>query len=338
MTLINRQFLLNARPQGNIKQSDFAYREVALPALNEGQLLVRLQYIAVEPAQRGWMENRASYAEPLAIGDVMRSFGLGEVVESRHPDYVIGDRITGLLGWQDYALCDALSFASQHLQKVDKSMDAPTQLGVCGVTGLTAYFGMDTIGKPRPGETVVVSGAAGATGSIAGQIAKLAGCRVIGIAGSEKKCSWLINELDFDGAINYKTEDVAAKIAELCPNGLDIYWDNVGGEILDIALDHMALNARIVLCGGISRYNATGQLAGPKNYFNLIFRRARMEGLLVSDFTRRYPEAIEYFKAKLASGELKHAEDILVGFERLPEALAGLFSGDNIGKRMVRIV
>lgn len=334
MTSLNRQFLLNARPVGAIKPSDFLYHEAAMPVISDGQVLVRLQYIAVEPAQRGWMVNRSDYAEPLAIGDVMRGFGLGEIIESRHPGFSVGERVSGLLGWQDYAVADPSGFP---LQKLDKSMDAPTQLGVCGVTGLTAYFGMDTIGKPQPGETVVVSGAAGATGSIAGQIAKLAGCRVIGIAGSDKKCDWLRDFLGFDAAINYKDGKVAEQLAALCPQGLDIYWDNVGGEILDIALDQMALNARIVLCGGISRYNATDELSGPKNYFNLIFRRARMEGLLVSDHAARFGEAVVYFKEKLAAGELKHAEDILEGFERLPEALMGLFSGENIGKRMVKI-
>jgi NADPH-dependent curcumin reductase CurA len=335
MTIVNRQFLLNSRPVGNIKATDFLYHEALVPEIQDGQVLVRQQYIAVEPAQRGWMTDRVSYVEPIAIGGVMRAFGLGEIVASKDPKYPVGSRVTGLLGWQDYALADTSVFP---LQQIDDDIDPETQLGVCGVTGLTAYFGMDAIGKPQAGETVVISGAAGATGSIAGQIAKLAGCRVIGIAGSDQKCDWLRDVLGFDEAINYKTENVAERITQSCPKGLDVFWDNVGGEILDIALDNMALNARIVLCGGISRYNATDELAGPKNYFNLIIRRARMEGLLVSDYASRFHEAIVFFKEKLASGELKHTEDVLQGFDRLPEALMGLFSGDNTGKRMVRIV
>jgi NADPH-dependent curcumin reductase CurA len=335
MTTVNRQFLLNSRPVGNIKATDFLYHEAPVPDVQDGQVLVRQHYIAVEPAQRGWMEDRVSYVEPIAIGGVMRAFGLGEIVVSKNPDYPVGSRVTGLLGWQDYALADTSVFP---LQFIDDDIDPETQLGVCGVTGLTAYFGMDAIGKPETGETVVISGAAGATGSIAGQIAKLAGCRVIGIAGSDQKCDWLCDVLGFDEAINYKTENVAERIAQSCPQGLDIFWDNVGGEILDIALENMALNARIVLCGGISRYNSRDELAGPKNYFNLIIKRSRMEGLLVSDYASRFPEAISFFKEKLASGELKHTEDVLEGFDRLPEALMGLFSGENTGKRMVRIV
>lgn len=334
MTEKNRQFVLNARPHGEVKETDLRYVETDMPVAGAGEALVKIQYIAVEPAMRGWMEDRSSYLAPLEIGDLMRAFGVGEIVESNNPKFPAGMRVAGMFGMQAYAVADGKSFP---LTPVDETIDSATHVSVLGLTGLTAYCGMKAIGKPKAGETVFVSGAAGATGSSAGQLAKIAGCRVIGTAGSDEKCDWLVNELGFDAAINYKTEDVDAKVKEHCPEGVDIYWDNVGGEILDIALNHLAKKARIVLCGGISRYNATGPLPGPENYFNLIFRNASITGFVVGDYANLFPEAVETLSGYLRDGRIKHAEDILEGFEQTPRAIIRLFRGENIGKQMVRV-
>ncbi|MFK8050871.1 MAG: NADP-dependent oxidoreductase [Halioglobus sp.] len=334
MSSMNRQFLLNARPVGEVKESDLLYAETPMPAPGENQALFRVEYIAVEPAMRGWMEDRASYVAPLQIGDLMRASGVACVVESNNSKYPVGSRFSGMFGMQEYAVTDGKSFP---LTPVEPDIDSPTHLGVLGLTGMTAYCGMKAIGKPNEGDVVLVSGAAGATGSTAGQLAKLAGCKVIGTAGSAQKCEWLIDELGFDGAINYKDESVAARVRELCPKGLNIYWDNVGGEILDVALNNLAKQARIVLCGGISRYNATGALAGPANYFNLIYRNASMTGFVLSDFSHLFPKAVQTLSGYLRDGSMKHAEDILEGFEKTPEAIIRLFRGLNTGKQMVRL-
>jgi len=331
---MNRQFLLNARPRGDIKHTDFKLVESEMPSPGENQVLVQTLYLAVEPAMRGWMENRADYVAPLELGDVMRSYGAGRVVESNNPDYPVGALVGGSIGWQEYLVSDGKSIP---LQLMPPDVDLPAAIGVLGVTGLTAYFGMLEIGQPRAGDTVLVSGAAGATGSIAGQLAKFEGCRVIGIAGSSEKCDWLTGELGFDAAINYREENVAAAVKEHCPRGINVYYDNVGGEILDIALANLADKARVVICGGISRYNLTGEIPGPKNYFNLVFRRSRMEGFIVSDFAARFGEAIEVLAGHLRSGRLKHSESILEGFEKAPDALMNLFSGANMGKQLVKV-
>jgi NADPH-dependent curcumin reductase CurA len=331
---VNRQFLLNARPVGEVKETDLRYHEEPVPAIKAGEILVKLEYLAVEPAMRGWMEDRKSYVEPLKIGELMRAYGVGSVVESNNSTYPVGMRLGGMFGMQTYAVTDGSGFP---LSPLNDAIDPATHLSVLALTGLTAYCGMKAIGQPKAGETVFVSGAAGATGSVAGQLAKLAGCRVIGTAGSAEKCEWLTGELGFDAAINYKTEDVAARLRELCPGGLDIYWDNVGGEILDIALNNLAKQARIVLCGGISRYNATGPLPGPENYFNLIFSNGSMTGFVLSDYVHLFPEAVAKLSEYLLSGQLKHAEDILDGFEQTPRAIIRLFRGENTGKQMVRV-
>ena len=333
MAEMNRQFLLNARPVGEVKLSDLRYHETAVIEPGDGEFLVEMQYLAVEPAMRGWMENRGGYMAPLEIGDVMRSFGLGEVVQSRHPQFAVGDRVSGTFGMQTHALANG---ADSPVSLVDPDIESATYLGVLGVTGLTAYCGMTAIGKPEAGETVLVSGAAGATGSVVGQMAKLAGCRVIGIAGSQVKCDWL-SRLGFDEVINYKTEDVDQRIKRLCPNGVDVYWDNVGGDLLDVALNHLAMGARVVICGGISRYNATGPVPGPQNYFNLVFRNALMQGFVVSHYRKMFPEAVQFLKEKLRAGQLQHHEDILDGFEQTPVALQRLFRGENLGKQLVRV-
>jgi NADPH-dependent curcumin reductase CurA len=332
--LCNQQFLLAARPRGEIKPSDFELVDAPMPVPADGEFLVEARYLAVEPAMKGWMEARVDYVAPLQIGDVMRGNGLGCVLESNHPDYPVGCLVTGSLGWRRYLASDGRSVP---LHRVPEGVAPTTALNVLGITGLTAYFGMLEIGRPAPGETVLVSGAAGATGSIAGQLARIAGSRVIGIAGGAEKCDWLVSELGYEAAIDYKSEDVAARVRELCPGGVNVYFDNVGGEILDIALGKLADGARVVLCGGISRYNETGAIPGPVNYFNLIYRRARMEGFIVIDYVERFPEAIEALVGHLKSGELRHRETVLQGFDQLPQALMNLFSGGNMGKQLVQV-
>jgi len=333
MSAINRQFLLAARPVGMVKESDFEYREVPVPEPDEGQVLIRTRYLSLDPSMRGQMENRADYVAPLQIGDVMRAGGVGHIVRSRHPDYPEGAQVTGSFGMQDYVLSNGRDVP---FRVVDGDIDPTLVLGALGGTGMTAYFGLLELGKPQPGETVVVSGAAGATGSIAGQIAKIKGCRVIGMAGSDAKCRWLTDELGFDAAINYRTEDIGSALDRLCPQGIDIYFDNVGGEILDLCLARIANNARIVLCGGISRYNATGPIPGPKNYFNLVFRRARMEGFIVLDYAPRFPEAITQMRNWIDAGQLQQQVTVIDGFRELPQALIKLFEGYNTGKMLVK--
>jgi len=330
----NQHILLAARPRGEIKPTDFELVDAPMPETGEGEVLVESRYLAVEPAMKGWMEARVDYVAPLNIGDVMRGHGVGCVLESRHPDFAVGEMVSGALGWRRYLATDGKAIP---LNKVPAGVEPPAAINVLGLTGLTAYFGMLDIGKPKAGDTVLVSGAAGATGSVAGQLARIAGAQVIGIAGGKDKCDWLVSELGFDGAIDYKSEDVEQRIAELCPDGLNVYYDNVGGEILDFALAKLAQGARVVLCGGISRYNQTGAIPGPVNYFNLIYRRARMEGFIVSDYAPRFGEAVEVLAKHLASGELRHRETILQGFTQLPQALMNLFTGGNIGKQLVEV-
>ena len=309
---VNRQFLLAARPQGMVKQSDFEYREVDTPAIGPGQVLIKTTRISLDPSMRGQMENRADYVAPLQIGDVMRAGATGEIVESNNDKYPVGACVYGSFGMQDYCVSDG---NNPPMRTFDADIEPELALGVLGNTGMTAYFGLLDLGEPKPGDMVVISGAAGATGSIAGQIAKIKGCSVVGMAGSDEKCQWLTDELGFDAAINYKTENVGARLDALCPDGINIYFDNVGGEILDLCLARIATNARVVICGGISRYNLEGPIPGPRNYFNLVFRRARMEGFIVLDYAPRFPEAIAEMRQWLADGKLKHGATVIEGFE-----------------------
>ncbi len=332
MSNMNRQFLLAARPSGMVQESDFEYTEVPKPIPGPNEILVQTTHISLDPSMRGQMENRADYVAPLNIGDVMRAGGVGRVVESNHPDFAVGDMVGGTFGMQDYVVFEG----SAALRRYPENTSAEQALGVLGGTGMTAYFGLLDIGEPKAGDVVVISGAAGATGSIAGQIARIKGCTVIGIAGSDAKCDWLTNELGFNFAINYKTQNIADALDKLAPDGINIYFDNVGGEILDIALERIATNARVVICGGISRYNATGELAGPKNYFNLVYRRARMEGFIVLDYADQFPAAAEVMRGWLNSGELKQGTTVVNGFSKLPETLVALFAGVNTGKLMVK--
>ncbi|GAB5452830.1 MAG: NADP-dependent oxidoreductase [Halioglobus sp.] len=330
----NQQLLLAARPSGAIKPSDFKLIDAPMPVPGAGEVLVEVHYLAVEPAMKGWMEARVDYVAPVEIDSVMRGPGAGIVIASNHPDLPEGTRVTGQLGWQRYVVSDGNSVP---LRKLPQDIPLPLALNVLGITGLTAYFGMLDIGAPGEGDTVLISGAAGATGSVAGQLARIQGARVIGIAGGAEKCAWLVDELGFDGAIDYKAEDTAARVKALCPQGVNVFFDNVGGDILDIALAHLADGARVVLCGGISRYNETGVIPGPVNYFNLIYRRARMEGFIVLDYQERFGEAVRALSGWLQGGQLHSRETILPGFSQLPQALMGLFEGNNIGKQLVEV-
>ena len=336
MAEMNRQWLLAARPQGMVKESDFQYHEAPLPELEDGQFLVRNCYIAFEPAMRGWMDDRPSYIPPIQIGEVMRAVTTGQVIASKHPGYQPGDCVQGGFGWQEYAVTTGKG-GLMPASKIPAGASLTAPLGVLGITGLTAYFGVLDIGQPKGGETCIVSGAAGATGSIAGQIAKIKGCRVIGIAGGPDKCAWLTNEAHFDAAIDYKSEDVAARLRELCPDGIHIFFDNVGGQILDAVLAQIAMKARIVLCGGISRYNDEELQPGPTNYFNLILQRARMEGFILVDYYPRFAEGVQELSAWLDSGQLVHQEDIQDGFANAPRTFLRLFEGKNLGKQLLKI-
>jgi NADPH-dependent curcumin reductase CurA len=331
----NRQWILNARPAGKLTGKEFLWNETPVPRPSDGQVLIRTLWLSVDPAQRLWMA-RDSYKPAVPLGDVMQSFAVGQVIESRHPDFKFGDIVRGDFSWQDYVVTDGKGFGG--MQKVASGTPPNLALSLFGVNGLTAYFGMIEIGKIKAGETVVVSSAAGATGSIAGQIAKIIkDCRVIGIAGGGEKCNWLVNEAGFDAAIDYKSEDVGTRLTELCPNGIDVFFDNVGGEVLNEVLARINVNARIVLCGSISKSDAATPQPGPANYSNLVARRARMEGFTGLDYPARVPEAFEALGRWRRDGRLVHKEDVAVGLENAPKALLRLFAGENFGKQLVKV-
>jgi len=329
----NRQFVLAARPEGALKESDLQLQVAPIPQIGDGEVLVKTEYISLDPSMKGQMENRSDYVAPLELGDVMRARAVGSIVASNHPDYAQGAQVFGYFGMQEFAVSDGKRIP---FHVYEDPVDPPVAVGLLGGTGMTAYFGLLDIGQPVEGDTLVVSGAAGATGSIAGQIGKIKGCRVVGIAGSAEKCIWLTEELGFDHAINYKTDDIGAKLDEFCPQGIDVYFDNVGGEILDLCLARLAMNARVVLCGGISHYESN-KPPGPSNYFNLVFRRARMEGFILVDFTDRFDEARDALRGWYDAGLLQQRATIMEGFEQLPNALVQLFKGANTGKMMVRV-
>jgi NADPH-dependent curcumin reductase CurA len=331
---VNRQWLLKERPRGMVEPSNFGWEESELPEPGEGEFLVRNLYLSLDPAMRTWMTAARSYIPPVEIGEVMRGACVGEVVASRHEGYVPGERVLGTFGWQEFAVSDG--GGPIPVTKVPDGVHPTLPLGVLGITSLTAYFGLKEIGQVKEGDTVVVSGAAGATGSVAGQLAKRWGCRVIGIAGGSEKCAWLTGELGFDGAVDYKSEEVAKRLRELCPKGLDVFFDNVGGEILEAALGNLAWHARVILCGAISNYNADVP-HGPRNYMNLLVRRSRMEGFVVFDYLPRTEEAMAELVPMVMDGTLRHREDIREGLESAPQALIDLYTGANAGKLMVKI-
>ncbi|HEU4427603.1 MAG TPA: NADP-dependent oxidoreductase [Myxococcota bacterium] len=331
----NKQWVLAKRPHGMISEANWKLQEAPVPPLAEGEALVQTLYLSCDPTMRGWMEDRPSYLPPVGIGEVMRAGSIGRVIESRSPLVAVGDHVEGMAGWQQYSVIKpGTPFGGT---KVPKEIDPPLLMGVLGITGLTAYFGLLDLGQPKAGETVVVSGAAGATGSIAGQIARIQGCKVIGIAGGPDKCAWLTKEARFDAAIDYKRGDVGAQLRQLAPQGVDVYFDNVGGEILDAVLEQIRMKARVVLCGGISAYNEVTPPPGPRNLMNLVIQRARMEGFIVIDYAARFGEARAKLKSWLDAGELVHQEDVVTGIENAPAALLRLFSGKNLGKQLVKV-
>jgi len=317
-----------------VEERTFRWAEEAVPEPGAGELLVRNLVLSLDPTQRGWMA-RDTYLPAVKLGEVMRSAAAGRVVKSSHPGYAEGDLVMGLFGWQDYAVVKADGPSPP--TKVLPGVPLELAMSTLGLTGITAYFGLLEIGRPKAGETVVVSGAAGATGSVVGQIARIQGCRVIGIAGGKDKCDWLVHEARFAAVIDYKQEDVAARLRELCPGGIDVYFDNVGGDILDAALGQLAMRGRVVLCGAISTYNDAELRPGPKNYLNLLIKRGRMEGFIVLDYMARAAEAVMALYGWVRSGELKDRVDVMVGLENAPKALRRLFTGENIGKQLLRI-
>jgi NADPH-dependent curcumin reductase CurA len=329
----NRQWKLVARPVGPVKRGDFEWVTSPAASPGPGQVLVRVLYVSLDPAMRGWMAERRSYIPPVALGDVMRAIGVGRVVESNDPGLSPGDHVTGLTGLQDYAV-----MAAKELVRIDARLaPLPRFLGALGGSGMTAYFGLLDVGQPKAGDTVVVSAAAGSVGSLVGQIARIQGCRAIGIAGGPAKCAYVRDELGFDGVIDYKNEDVAARLKEHCPKGIDVYFDNVGGEILDHALARLARNARVVVCGAISQYDSRDDAHGPKNYLSLLVNRARMEGFIVFDYVARYGEGARAIAGWIAEGRLKTSEQVEDGLESFPEVFLKLFRGENRGKLVLRV-
>lgn len=333
MNAINHQFRLAARPVGMPKRSDWQYVEEPVREPADGELLIQMQFISLDPAMRGWMNDARSYIAPVGIGEVMRAGAVGRVVASRHPGFSVGDHVLGTLGVQEYAIS-----SGKGVRKVDPALvPLPVYLGTLGAPGMTAYFGLLDIGKPVEGQTVVVSGAAGAVGTVVGQIARIKGCRAIGIAGGAEKCRFLTEELGFDGAIDYKNEDVKQALKHHCPQGIDVYFDNVGGDILDAALARLARGARVIVCGAISQYNNDAPVKGPSNYLSLLVNRASMTGMVVFDYAPRYGEAGLEMAGWMAAGRLKSREHIVEGFETFPEALLKLFAGENIGKLVLAV-
>ena len=334
MDAVNHQVRLAARPVGLPKPSDWDFTEEPVAEPGEGEVLVKVRYLSLDPAMRGWMNDARSYIAPVGIGEVMRAPGAGEVIASRHPSLSEGDQVTGLLGAQEYA-----AVSGDAVMKVDTSLaPLPVFLSTLGMPGMTAYFGLLDIGQPKEGETVVVSGAAGAVGGVVGQIAKLKGARAVGIAGGPEKCRHVVEELGFDAAIDYKAQDVAGGLREHCPDGIDVYFDNVGGEILDATLAQIRRHARVVICGAISQYNAEGGMRGPSNYMSLLVNHASMAGFVIFDYFDRLAEGGKEMGAWLAAGKLKSFEDIATGgIERFPDTLLRLFKGENLGKLVLEV-
>jgi NADPH-dependent curcumin reductase CurA len=336
MSDVNRRFLLRERPAGRIDDQTFELVEEAVPEIREGEALVRTRWISLDPTNRAWIGETPTYLPPVAIGEVMRAGGLGEVVASHSPDYQVGQLVQGLTGWQDYVVATA----SAPLMAVPAipGVSPSSFLGALGMTGLTAYVGMLDIGRPRPGETVVVSAAAGAVGSVAGQLARIQGARVVGIAGGPEKCALLTDEFGFDAAVDYKAPDWRAQLKAATPDGIDVDFENVGGEIMEAVFGRLNVRARVALCGLISGYNDAGDVpAGPRNFANLLIQRVHLEGFIVLDHFGRAREIIPQLAGWMAEGKLKAKETVVEGFEQLPVAINMLFDGKNTGKLVVKL-
>lgn len=332
MKIINKVLRLKKRPIGFPDEDTWELSEEILPSLNEGEILIENNYISLDPAMRGWINETRSYIEPVKIGDVMRAGSIGKVIESNNPKFSEGDVVSGGSGVQKYSINDGMGFFKIYPGK----LDLPVFIGTLGMPGMTAYFGILEVGKIKEGDTVLVSAAAGAVGSIVGQIAKIKGCKVVGIAGGKEKCDYVVNELGFDGCIDYKNESVKRGIKKECPNGIDVYFDNVGGDILDSALIFINKYARIVVCGAISQYNETSA-KGPDNYLSLLVNRGTMTGMVVFDYVKKYPIAVEEMSNWILEGKLKSKEDIYDGIENFYEIFKKLFNGDKKGKLILKV-
>jgi NADPH-dependent curcumin reductase CurA len=329
----NHQWLIAARPTGRpLKDSDFEWAEKPVRAPEDGEVLLNTLYLSFDPAQKGWMENVGGYVAPTEIGEVMRGSGIAEVVASKAAHLKPGDKVMGQIGWQDHPTLPA-----KDLLKIEDNELLTANLGVLGTTGMTAYFGLNKIGKPFAGDTLVVTGAAGATGSVVGQIGKIAGCKVIGVAGGPEKCKWLVDELGFDAAVDYKAGHVRRQVKEHAPGGIDVLWDNVGGKVFNDLLGELALAARVVVCGGISRYELGQMPAGPENYFNLIFKRATMSGFIVLDYQSEFPLARQRITRWIKEGKIGYREDVQKDFKNAPRTLMRLFGGENFGKQLLKV-
>ena len=335
MMIKNKKWILKERPTGLVKDSDFELVSEELPAINEGEILIENIYLSFDPTQRSWLNDVPGYLPPVQIDEVVRSGGIGRVIDSKNPDYKTGDLTFGLVGWQTH--CLTKPSVEDRFRVIPDLLPMPTMLNVMGSTGITAYYGLVELGKPKSGETVLVSGAAGATGSVVVQIAKLKGCHVIGIAGGKEKCDWL-KSIGADDVIDYKNYDVHKELPKVAKNGIDIYFDNVGGEILETVLELININARVLLCGGISSgYNSTRPADGPNNLFSLIIKRATMQGFLVLDYLPNSEKALEEIATWVLEGKLQHREDIQEGIENCPQTLNRLFTGENKGKQLLKI-
>jgi NADPH-dependent curcumin reductase CurA len=329
----NRRFLLRERPTGRISPDTFELSEEAVPQLNDGEALVRVDWISLDPTNRTWINDTPTYLPPVGIGEVMRAGGLGEVIESKNPNYSVGQIVQGLVGWQEYVVASD----TMPLFPVDVAggVSPSAYLGALGTTGLTAWLGIRDIGKPQPGETVVVSAAAGAVGSIAGQLAKADGARVVGIAGGPDKCRLLTEQLGFDAAVDYRADDWATQLRAATPNGVDVDFENVGGVIMDAVFARLNIRARVALCGLISGYNSADPPPGPRAFANLLIQRATVQGFIVLDHLGRAPEAVREIAGLIAAGKLTPLETVVEGFEQLPTAINMLFDGKNVGKLVV---
>ncbi|MBP2832056.1 NADP-dependent oxidoreductase [Aquimarina sp. U1-2] len=333
--MINKQLIFKKRPVGLPSADTWELQSNTIPDLAQGEVLIQQHYISLDPAMRGWMNEGKSYIEPVQIDEVMRAGSVGKVIKTNnHPKFKDGDYVTGWGGVQQYVITNGSNW-----YKVDPNLASlPQYIGTLGMPGMTAYFGILEVGKIKEGDIVLVSGAAGAVGSIVGQIAKIKGCKVIGIAGGSKKCNYIVDELGFDGAIDYKSENIVEALKRECPKGIDVYFDNVGGEILDAALARLRLHARIVICGAISQYNNKKAVNGPSNYLSLLVNRASMQGMVVLDYAKDYSKAAKEMGGWIAQGKLKSKEDIYDGIENFHETFLRLFSGDKMGKLVLKVI
>ena len=341
-TLLNHQIRLASRPVGLPTRANWSSTTEPVAEPGPGGVLVKTLYLSLDPAMRGWMNEGKSYIPPVEIGAVMRAGGVGQIIASQNPAFAVGDYVNAGLDVQEYCLIPEAQVKRSGMFKIDPSLGLTTWLNVLGMPGMTGFFGLMEVGMPKAGETVVVSGAAGAVGQTVGQIAKLKGCRVVGIAGGQAKCDWVVKELGFDACIDYKNSDVPNKgvragLKEHCPDGVDIYFDNVGGEILDLVLAKINRKARIIICGAISQYNNTTPVKGPANYLSLLVNRARMEGIVVFDYADRYHLGVAEMAGYLKAGTMKSREDIVQGLENFPETLLKLFNGENFGKLVLQV-